>query len=78
MLNRGKGEFFSGLEGQSQAANKVRNERRRIDAAEVMEASNDVLLKQNGEGQFLQQKVIAGETSYNLDEYLIGKDTTEA
>ena len=43
-----------------------------------MEASNDVLLKQNGEGQFLEQKVIQGETSYNLDEYHIGKDTTEA
>ena len=43
-----------------------------------MEASNDVLLKQNGEGKFLERKVINGETSYNMDEFHIGKDTTEA
>ena len=76
--NRGKGEFFAEFAEKRQAAQAASDGRRRLDVAQVMEASDDVLLKQNGEGTFLQQKVVDGQTSYNLDEYHIGKETTEA
>ena len=45
-----------------------------------MKAANDVLLTANLSGQagsYLEDSVHKGDTSYNVDEFFIGKETTD-